>query len=377
MVTLDDVADAAGVSRSTASAALNGAEHVSPETRRRVIEAAARLNYSAHEHIHRLAIHSPAKQQIGIIMPVGSGRGTFTAIMTAASNALQDAGFTSTIITLNPHAKTLMLPDDLDAALLIGTGTHLLPLLRPLLTLNKPIICIESDVAPVLGSFEVANDAALGIYNATSHLLHLGHSQPAFLNYPLDSSIGRACWQGFKRALAEQHISLPFRLLLESEGSAAGGYMAVQLLLRQPPLPQALVCACDEMALGALQAIADAGRRVPDDIAVTGMGDIEMAAYAQPPLTTIRVNTSRIGEEAASVLIHVLNETYRGSERTLIPNTLIHRESSGGANARHHLSMPPRYPRSRAITARLNPLPPQATPQVDRKKPQEQEKNSS
>lgn len=370
MVTLDDVADAAGVSRSTASAALNGEEHISPETRQKVIEAAARLNYSDHDHTRRLAIHTPPQQRTGIILPVDGGHGTFTAIMTAASDELQDAGFSPTIITLNPQAKTLQLPDDIDAALLVGIGTHLLPLLRPLLTMNKPVVCVESDVAPVLGSFEVANDAAMGIYNATSHLIHLGHNQPAFLNYPLESSIGRACWQGFKRALAEQHISLPFRLLLDCDGSAAGGYTAVQMLLRQPPLPQALVCACDEMALGAMHAIADAGYRVPEDIAITGMGDIEVAAFAQPPLTTIRVNTARIGQTAAALLIQALNGTYRGNERILIPNTLITRESSGSANARHQLSMlPSRYPRSRTTTARLNTVPSPTTPPADKKKP--------
>ena len=172
---------------------------------------------------------------------------------------------------------------------------------------------------------------------ATNHLLHLGRRRIAAIGTLEALSIASGAGslrrlRGYTQALAEAGLPLDAQFIIQVESySRLNGARAMQQLLALDHPPDAVFCFNDLLALGAMRALHEAGRRIPDDVAVIGFDDIEEARFAIPSLTTIAPDKEMIGELAVSFLLGRIDGTRTSQpERVEVPFRLIVRESTGG-----------------------------------------------
>ncbi len=162
-------------------------------------------------------------------------------------------------------------------------------------------------------------------------LLRLGYRRVATVTGPLDMIGGLDRRDGYLAALRDRGLAPDPNLMVESDFTEAGGYAAMKQLLQRQL--DAVFVASDMMAVGALRAIRETGRRAPEDIALVGFDDMPFAARTEPPLTTIRQPIHRTGAVAAQTLIGLVNNPRSDPQRIILPTELVIRDSCG-ANLR-------------------------------------------
>jgi LacI family transcriptional regulator len=173
-----------------------------------------------------------------------------------------------------------------------------------------------------------------GARDAVAHLIGLGHRRIALINGQLQMEAAQARRNGYKQGLLEAGIPIDDELMVDGHYSEPAAYQATLRLLDLPSPPTAIFSASDSMALGALRAIRDRGLIVPDDVAVIGFDDLPMAAYASPPLTSVRQPISEMGAHAVRVLVEQIKG--QGPATSVrFPARLVVRESCGGGTAVH------------------------------------------
>jgi LacI family transcriptional regulator len=166
-----------------------------------------------------------------------------------------------------------------------------------------------------------------GAQQAVEHLARLGRRRIATITGRLDICSGHDRLQGYRAAL--EHVGLPIdpALIAEGDFSEDSGYRAMQRLLGARP--DAVFAASDRMALGALNALREAGRRVPDDVALVGFDDLPITALEAPQLTTVHQPVTRLGHLAAEGLIGLLEGTITPPYQVVLPTELVIRQSCG------------------------------------------------
>jgi LacI family transcriptional regulator len=162
---------------------------------------------------------------------------------------------------------------------------------------------------------------------AVTHLLRQGRRRVATITGLLNTNVGVDRRDGYLAALRQRSLPIDPDLIVESDFTEAGGYGAMQRLL--PCRPDAVFAASDMLAMGALRALREAGRRVPQDVAVVGFDDMPFAERAEPPLTTMRQPVQRTGVVAAETLIDLIDNPEAQPRRILMPTELIIRDSCG------------------------------------------------
>ncbi len=189
---------------------------------------------------------------------------------------------------------------------------------------------------PLKGVDAVVCDDAEGAYEATRHLIKLGHRRIGLIRGPARHPFSRALTSGYRRALSEAGLPLREDLVVEAAFRPEGGYEAAESLLKAAQRPSA-VFTNDDMAIGALRAIHDHGLRVPEDIAIVGYDDIEYAAHTTPPLSTVAVPKEEMGRLAVRRAIAQMEQGERHVfTTTVVSHTLLIRSScgaGGGAGA--------------------------------------------
>jgi LacI family transcriptional regulator len=328
-----DVAARAGVSRTTVSFVLNHRADVKiPDgTRQRVVDAAVQLGYQP---------NAPARQLAG-------GRSHVLALVLHQSpeQVASDAVLAETLRGLSAAARAggfrvmveLLAPDGPDAsyASLLG-AQHADGLIVSGPRSDDPsLLALVRDGFPVVlqGSFpdisvvSVDVDNVAGARGAVEHLLSLGHRRIACItNAPLVYTAAQERLAGYKQALRNAGIESERILIAEADFDAPSGHVAMAQLLARTTFDAAFV-ASDVVALGAIGALREAGRRVPDDISIVGFDDIPLAAYFDPPLTTVRLPAFELGQAAGRALLERLADRAM-PHRTLLPTELIVRGST-------------------------------------------------
>lgn len=170
-------------------------------------------------------------------------------------------------------------------------------------------------------------DYSEGIHQAIDHLRGLGHKEIAFIAGPqtLRSAVTRR--KAFIDALNQW--GLPYRRTLEGNHKVNGGVRAIHEMLVSPPLPTAILCSNDLTAIGALNALVQAGVRVPEDVSVVGFDDIDFAALAHPPLTTVNLSRECLGKLAFEALHKILKSKRREGAEYVVETQLVIRQSTG------------------------------------------------
>jgi LacI family transcriptional regulator len=332
-VTLDDVARTSGVSRATASRALNGRTRVSPEVRARVTMIARSLGYRPNSAARTLV--SGRSDIIGLVLPTGHivnepyEAHVLEAVATTATEAGQ--GMMLWLAAGEPsEAVRQGLRTGVADGLVISSVALGARWVEELLDGPHPCVLIgrhpERDDVPA-----VEIDNAGGVRRAVEHLAELGRRRIAMIRGPLGRLDADDREVAFRHALAVHDLPVDDRLFDRGVFNAASGAEAMERLL--PHRPDAVFAANDLMAVGALRALRRAGVRVPDDVAVVGFDDLPAAAAADPPLTTVRHDIDAVGEAAVRTLLHLVDADVNGdreatASRIVVDTPLIVRAST-------------------------------------------------
>jgi LacI family transcriptional regulator len=325
--TIRDVAEQAGVSIATVSRVLNDRADVSAETRERVREVARAVGYSADPAARGLV--TQRTQLVAVVVGDNAGHRDlsllfFGKVMAAISRRLALAGYDSLLLQpleLGPHHR-------FDAAILIGIdGSD--PLVTDLWVRSVPYVGVDVRVGGRRNAF-VGSDHAAGVRLALTHLNELGHRRIAHIAGARNTVAGADRIAAFQHEMGVLGLELPDEYLREADFSSAGGYRETRALLALDERPTAIVAASDLMALAALQAIREAGLQPGRDVAVVGFDDIEAAALAYPPLTTIRQDREKLGTLAAERALELIEHADVRGNDTILPVELVVRASTSG-----------------------------------------------
>ena len=336
---IDDVAKAAGVSPTTVSHVYSGKRPVSARTRAIVFDAAQRLNYRPTVAARGLA--TGRTMAIGLQFPM-EGEGLllnpyFPDVLAGLSAAATHAGYSFILLPTSSSTgfplDTVLEAQRLDAAICVDPkgSDDVIPLLR---RYGVPVITLGRYLGRVATHW-VDNDHQEAMAELFNHLFDEGYRRPALISMrPAEYSYLRDMEAAFRGQTAAR--SVPGRIARAADLSERSGYDEAIALLTARPAPDVLVCVVDRLALGALAAAADLGRRVPEDVAITGEGNTLLARNATPSITSIDAHADALGQ-AAIDLVHRIVEG-RGPrhdrrrpqdlERVIVPVTVMVRDST-------------------------------------------------
>jgi len=308
-VTLDDVAEAAGVSPITVSRALRGERAVAPELVARVRAAAERLGYVPDPAARALA--SSRSSHVAVLIPLLSNT-LFVDLLEAVHRTLLPAGFQTLIgVTHYEPAEEEQLLQSYMAhrpAGLLVTGFDRSENARQLIAASG-VPCVhlmETTNAP--GVYCVGFSQADAGHAITAHLLQRGRRRIAFVAAQLDPRVMQRA-EGYRRCLRDAGAYDPTLELLNPERSSiALGASLFEELLRSRPDVDAVFFCNDDIAQGGLLAALRLGVKVPQQIAIAGFNDLAGSDQMLPPLTTVRTPRSQIGEEAAQMLLRLMRK---------------------------------------------------------------------
>ncbi|MFH1105435.1 MAG: LacI family DNA-binding transcriptional regulator [Actinomycetota bacterium] len=328
--TLEDLAAIAGVSRSTVSRVLNGGS-VHAETRAKVLAAIERTNFRPN-----MAARSLATGRTGIVGVVMHAAPSvlfrdpyFALLLHGLTDALSERA-TGMMMWFGNRTKEQTLEQILGMGLIDGvivTADHLIdPLVDGLLASDLPTVLIGHRRDDASVSY-VDIDNMTAAITATNHLIDLGRHRIGHITGIRSTVAGEDRLAGYLQAM--RRTGLPTEgLIYQGDFGGAGGHAGAKELIERGA--DAIFCANDATAVGALDAIREAGLRVPQDIALAGFDDLEFAARLDPPLTTVRQGVHQQGVEAAHTLLQLLAHPGAGPRRVLLPTELVIRQSTAG-----------------------------------------------
>jgi LacI family transcriptional regulator len=341
MTTIKDVARAAGVSVATVSRVYNDSALVREATVRRVREVGGLLGYSPHGAARSLI--TSRTSTIGVLLPDLYGE-FFSEVIRGIDQTARRHGYH--LLVSSSHASrqeveaalrsmrgrvdglVIMWPE-MDAE----TAVRNLPAGFPVVLLNSPTGSGLFDV------IRIANYE--GAYAMVAHLLGLGHRRIAIIRGVQGNFDSEERLRGYHAALTDAGIRPLAEYDVTGDFNEATAFRATQELLRTSPPPSAIFAANDAMAIGAVSALREAGLKVPDDVSVGGFDDIPLVRYLDPPLSSVHVDISALGEQATLRLLAAFRDKDLHQPRAdVLPTTLVLRRSSGPAASDSYLPPP-------------------------------------
>ena len=335
MTTIKDVARRAGVSISSVSRVLNDFPDVGDEVRDRVLEAIRELNYRPSRVAQRL--RATTSRLVGVIFSditnpfyihvlhgvelLFSQQGLSVLIGNANADQDLEASFIRLMQT-EGVAGLIIAPTKEDAPALASTVQDGLPVV----VIDRRMNNMDIDTV-LVNNFK-------GARQAVDHLIRLGHQRIGIVSGPLHLTSGRERYSGYLQAMSDAHLPIDPSLARFGDYRQSSGYDLAHDLLNLPISPTALFVANNQMTLGALNAIHEAGRLIPDDVAVVGFDDLSWAISLNPPLTTVAQPTFDIGVHAAQLLLDRIAEPNRPT-RTIVLETQLMVRASCGSNSLH------------------------------------------
>lgn len=331
---LEDIAEKAGVSRSTVSRVINDEPYVSEKTRQRVIAVIEREGYTPNLAARQLV--TQRTQVIGVIHPhvvsqVFENPYYFPSLLQGIAEATSEHDYATLLWWLHDQTEEERLRQRVvrhhrmtDGLILASARTDD-PLLEHLTRLNTPFMLVERPpIAPETISY-VSIDNITAAYNAVTYLVSTGRQRIATITGALNNVDGQDRLEGYRLALA--HAGLPFDAALVAEGyfSRISGYHGMQRLIDRRP--DAVFAGNDMTAIGAMQFLSEIGVCVPDDVALIGFDDMPIAAQTDPPLTTVQSPVQQKAYEATRLLIEMIDDGGAPRQK-LLPTQLIIRAST-------------------------------------------------
>ncbi len=328
-VTIDDVAELAGVSYQTVSRVINNRPDVRDATRERVQQVIDETGYRP-SHIARSLV-TARTATIGLVVPDISNP-FFSAI---ARGAEQVASANKYIILLcntgedaSREIEVLNMLHEryVDGVIVCGLRQKEAPI-QTALSQFRAVVLVNRRFKEIRFPAVLVDDL-LGGYLASQHLIKMGHTAIGFVAGPFTSYSGIKRLQGYEQALAEAGIEPEDDWVQHCLPTVEDGEKAAHLLLNKRPELSALLCYNDLVALGALRYCAASGRSVPEDIAIAGFDDIMLASVVSPALTTCHAPRKELGSMAVSMLLDCINDQEDKCDEIVVKPELVIRAST-------------------------------------------------
>ncbi len=308
-ITIGEIANLAGVSKTTVSRVLNKKPDVDPATREKILALISEYDFQPNAFAKAISLQN--NRYIGLLVPHKAeyifSNSFYTEVMRGVSTQVDACGYYLLICYAHDvNYLDIYKQKRVEGFVLLSPGSY-----------NKGIIeSLKTEQVPFVSTAKVTNEEMVYVdidnfYGGSllmEHLIGLGHRQIAYVGKPsLISSIERM--NSHQAVLQKYNLPYdPSLVLVTKNSSIEDGYEASMQLLQRPDPPTAIFMANDIMAVGAIKAIQQMGLRVPEDVSVGGFDDIPLASYANPPLTTVRQPAYEKGAMAASLLIDSLEK---------------------------------------------------------------------
>nr|WP_240779932.1 LacI family DNA-binding transcriptional regulator [Nonomuraea zeae] len=325
--TLETVAARAGVSRATVSRVVNGEASVSPEVRAAVMQAVRELGYVPNAAARSLVTRRTNAIALVLSVPRQGGDPLTAAVVQYVTSLLEGAGKQITLMLADTAESHRRIVSHVEAGL--SDGVVLLPperadtLAERLSRIGVPVVLLgKPPIASLVPYVDVDN--AGGATTATEHLIARGRRTIGMICGPMDLVAVQDRLAGHREAL--QRAGMRPLLALADDLTRAAGKAAAHRLLGDEPSLDAIFAASDQLAIGALQAAREAGRRVPEDLAIVGFDDVDAASATTPALTTVRVPVA----DQALALARLMLSRLEGRHTTsvVLPARLVVRDST-------------------------------------------------
>jgi DNA-binding LacI/PurR family transcriptional regulator len=325
---IKEVARLAGVSTATVSRTINGSDKVTPETAERVRRAVETLGFFPNNNAR--ALGSGRSGMYGLIISDITNP-FFPELVRSFEEVAVQYGQEVLIANTNydPHRMELcvrrMLQRKVEGVAIMTSEVDE-RFIGQLSTRGIPIVFLDTGV-PRDGVSNIVLDYTSGIDCAVEHLTALGHQRIGFISGPMNLKSARTRYQAFTASLRRAGIEQREHFVQEGNHRMDGGREAMTRMLDHAIRPTAILASNDLSAIGAMGAIFEHGLRVPADISVVGFDDIEISAFTQPALTTVRISRPQIARVAFHALFDSSDRNRKGNEYTLA-TVLIERKST-------------------------------------------------
>ena len=326
---MSDVGRLAGVSHQTVSRVINGSRHVSPATRARVLAAMEELGYRPNSIARALA--TGRTRTVGVVSFDTTLFGPASTLF-GIERAAHQAGYFVLVASLRAldrvavaEAVERLRVQGVEGILAIVSEAEAAAALLEVRA-DVPLVAVEA--GPEAGIPVVTVDQRSGARLATQHLLDLGHRTVHHITGPPASIEAQQRIVGWRATLEDAAVVVPAPVI--GDWSARTGYHVGRRLIRDPEVTAVFV-ANDQMALGLLRALHEAGRSIPDEISLVGFDDIPEATYFTPPLTTVRQDFGEVGSRSLRVLVAAIEAFNRGGavpDGSLVAPELVVRAST-------------------------------------------------
>jgi LacI family transcriptional regulator len=325
-----DVANEAQVSQTTVSLVLNRADgaRLSTQTRERVLKAAARLGYE------RRRPGGPADAQMPAIAficdEISTDPWTSIGFDGVREKAWERGHAVIAMVTsgdaeMEAAAFTRLALQPVQGLIYATINTRLIH--PPAALPPMPTVLLNCHAANGAFSSVVPGEAAGG-HSATDHLIRAGHARIGYINGEPSMEASRQRLRGYRRALATADLPFDPDLVRDGNWEPQSGYDGATQLMRLASPPTAIFCANDLMAVGCYEALRELGLRIPDDVAVMGYDDREIAQHLHPPLTTVLLPHFEMGAIAVDLLLDAMLRPPRRAEHIKVECPVVKRKSA-------------------------------------------------
>lgn len=330
MTTIKDVAKLARVSITSASYALNGTGTISDDTRKRVLEAAEELNY--HPNAFARNLKKRKTHTIGVFI-TRFGGSFYEEILEGIHDAVLQTDYELIVCPESRTMPKLLTQRQVDGAIIFDSKTKSDILLK-LASKKFPIIVLDRYLEKDY-LFPLLLDNQQGTKEAFYHLYGQGARRFCFVAGAADSLDNHERMRAFLHEADKNHVAVQRH---NGNFTEQSGYDIAHTLIESGDLPEAVFCANDQMAIGFIKAMKECQLKAPDDIAVVGFDDIQIARYMQPSLSTIGASRFEWGTAAATQLIDFLESDHAFPRPYRISTKLIQRQSSTRITTQHEPS---------------------------------------
>lgn len=326
-VTIKDIAKLANVSHTTVSRALNDSPFINDETKNKIMLIAKQLNYVPNYSAKSLVLHKSYNVALFFsTISKGTSSGFFHESVDGVNSVIKKS-YNLIVRGIDDYEDFLTIDKKrFDGIILISQSDSDNAFIYDVLQKGIPLVVLNREIQEN-SVMNILSAERKGAYEAVEYLIKSGHSNIAIIEGKkgFKSTLDRK--EGYVKALIDYKMQINNEYMIQGEYNIESGYNAMKKLLALSKIPTAVFCSNDDMAVGAMKAVMQAGLKVPEDMSVIGFDDSVVCNYVTPALTTIRKPTREISMKGAERLLEIMEGKDIKKEKMYINTELIIRDS--------------------------------------------------